>query len=170
MHTALLFRQWTPDVTLFLHTTPEPTQAEREQLAARGVSVVEGEVTELVVADDRLTGLRLASGKVVPCQAVVVGPRFVARADVLVALGLEVTEHTMGVGSYVAADAMGLTAVPGVWVAGNAADLTAWVIGAAAAGARAGAAINADLIAEETRQAVSAYREQRSAASERVAA
>jgi len=38
------------------------------------------------------------------------------------------------------------------------------------ASALAGAAINADLIAEETRQAVSAYREQRSAASERVAA
>ena len=70
----------------------------------------------------------------------------------------------------VAADAMGLTAVPGVWVVGNVADLTAWVIGAAAAGARAGAAINADLIAEETRQAVSAYREQRSAASQLVAA
>src|SRR5713226_7164881 len=98
VHTALLFRQWTPDVTLFLHTTPEPTEAEREQLAARGVSVVEGEVTELVVADDRLTGVRLASGKVVPCQAVVVGPRFVASADVLVSLGLEVTEHAMGVG------------------------------------------------------------------------
>jgi thioredoxin reductase len=99
VHGALLFRQWTPDVTLFLHTAPEPTQAEREQLAARGVSVVEGEVTELVVADDRLTGVRLGSGRVVPCQAVVVGPRFVARADALVSLGLEVTEHAMGVGS-----------------------------------------------------------------------
>ena len=46
----------------------------------------------------------------------------------------------------------GATAVPGVWVAGNVADLRAQVITAAAAGLNAGAAINADLIAEETRQ------------------
>jgi len=41
-----------------------------------------------------------------------------------------------------------------VWVAGNVADVRATVIVAAAAGLTAGAAINADLIAEETRAAV----------------
>jgi hypothetical protein len=41
-----------------------------------------------------------------------------------------------------------------VWVAGNVSDLSATVIGAAAAGALAGAAINADLAAEDTRRAV----------------
>ena len=46
---------------------------------------------------------------------------------------------------------MGATAVPGVWVAGNVTDLRAQVIGSAAAGLIAGAAINADLIAEDTR-------------------
>jgi hypothetical protein len=40
--------------------------------------------------------------------------------------------------------------VPGVWVAGNVTDLAAQVGAAAAAGAQ----INADLVAEETRQAV----------------
>ena len=60
------------------------------------------------------------------------------------------------VGSYVAADPTGATAVPGVWVAGNVADLMAQVIGAAAAGLSAGAAINADLVAEDTRDAVAA--------------
>ena len=48
----------------------------------------------------------------------------------------------------------GQTGVPGVWVAGNVTDLAAQVGGAAAAGALAGARINADLVAEETRQAV----------------
>ena len=48
--------------------------------------------------------------------------------------------------------------VPGVWVAGNVADLMAQVVGAAAAGSMAGAAINADLITEETRHAVAARR------------
>ena len=38
------------------------------------------------------------------------------------------------IGSYVAADPTGATEVPGVWVAGNVANLMEQVIGAAAAG------------------------------------
>jgi thioredoxin reductase len=156
VHQALLFSQWTRDLTLFLHTAPELTELEQQQLAARGVSVVTGEVDSLVTTDDRLTGVRLRTGTEVPVQVVVVGPRFVARAEVLVSLGLKVTEHPMGVGSYVAADPTGLTEVPGVWVAGNVADPIAQVIGAAAAGVNAAAAINADLVQDEVRQAVAA--------------
>src|SRR5436305_8152060 len=85
-------------------------------------------------------------------------------------LGLGSTAHPLGMGEFVAADATGLTDVPGVWVAGNVTDLTAQVVSAAAGGVLAGAAINADLIAEETRQAVTAYRDRRSAASVRVSA
>jgi thioredoxin reductase len=53
---------------------------------------------------------------------------------------------------------MGATVVPGVWVAGNVTDLKAQVISSAAAGLNAGAAINADLIAEDVRVAVAAAR------------
>jgi hypothetical protein len=48
-HQALLFRQWTADLTLFLHTAPQPTDAEAEQLAARTITVVDGEVPSLEV-------------------------------------------------------------------------------------------------------------------------
>jgi len=44
-----------------------------------------------------------------------------------------------------------------LWVAGNVTDLAPQV-GAAASGAAAGAQINADLVAEDTRQAVAAHR------------
>ena len=60
------------------------------------------------------------------------------------------------IGSYVAADPTGATAVPGVWVAGNVADLRAQVIASAAAGLNTAAMINADLIAEDVRRAVAA--------------
>jgi hypothetical protein len=43
-----------------------------------------------------------------------------------------------------------------VWVAGNVADLKGQVIASAAAGLNAAAALNADLIAEDTRLAVAA--------------
>ena len=159
VHQALLFRQLTEDLTLFLHTAPEPTGEELEKLAARGIAVVEGEVAALEVREDRLTGVRLQSGEIIPRGAVVVGPRFAARAEMLAGLGLELTTHPSGMGEHVEAGAMGLTSVPGVWVAGNVTDPTAQVLASTNAGAMSGAAINADLMSEDTREAVAAYRD-----------
>jgi thioredoxin reductase len=153
VHQALLWRQWSKSVTVF---TADPLE-DGGRLAAREITVVEGRVTALEVTEDRLTGVRLESGEVIPCDAVTTAPLLTARADILVSLGLEATEQEMDghvIGSYVAADPTGATEIPGVWVAGNVANLTEQVIGSAAAGVRAGAAINADLIAEETRRAV----------------
>ncbi|MCB5909106.1 NAD(P)/FAD-dependent oxidoreductase [Streptomyces pinistramenti] len=161
VHQALLWRQWSERITLFLHTGPEPSDEEYEQLAARGIAVVDGEVSALEKVDGRLTGVRLAGGTVIPCQALCVAPRFTARAGFLAALGLEPAELERGgtvIGSHIPGDATGRTAVPGVWVAGNATDPIEQVIGSAAAGARAAGAINADLIDEETRVAVAVRR------------
>jgi thioredoxin reductase len=159
VHQALMWRQWTGDVTLFQHTGPAPTDEERKQLAARDIAVVTGVVQGLEVTDGRLTGVQLDTGDVVPREALVVAPRFTARADVLTSLGLEMVPQEMNghvVGSYVAADPTGATAVPGVWVAGNVADLRAQVIASAAAGLNAAAMLNADLITEDVRLAVDA--------------
>ncbi|MFG2505556.1 NAD(P)/FAD-dependent oxidoreductase [Streptomyces rubiginosohelvolus] len=161
VHQALMWRQWSDDVTLFLHTGPEPTEEEYEQLAARGVAVVDGEVAGLEVADDRFTGVALASGRVVPREALVVQARFTARSAVLESLGLKPVAQEMGgtvIGSYIPTDPTGATEVPGVWAAGNVTRLTEQVIGAAAAGLMAGGAVNGDLITEDTRLAVAARR------------
>ncbi|MGW0316186.1 NAD(P)/FAD-dependent oxidoreductase [Streptomyces flavidovirens] len=154
VHQALLFRQWSPQVTLFLHTGAGLTEEQRERLAARGIAVVDGEVTGLAVVDDRLAGVRLASGRQVPVEALAVAPRFVACGELLAGLGLGTTEHPMGVGAYVASDAGGLTEVAGVWVAGNVTDLMGGVAAAQAAGVQAAAAINADLVNADTDAAV----------------
>jgi thioredoxin reductase len=159
VHQALMWRQWSADVTYFQHTGPAPSDDEREQLAARDIPVVTGVVESLAIDGGRLTGIRLAGGDVVPRVALVVAPRFTARAAVLTSLGLEAVPMEMNghvVGSYVAADPTGATAVPGVWVAGNVADLRAQVISSAAAGLNAAAMLNADLIAEDVRLAVAA--------------
>ena len=152
-HMALLFRQLSPDVVLFAHTAPPLTTEEREQLAARDIRIVQGEVVALDIVQDRLSGVRLADGTVVPRQAVVVTPRFVARSDVLASLGLHPTPHPMGFGEHIVADATGKTSAAGVWVAGNVGDLSAGVMVAAGSGVAAAAAINADLVAEDTRRA-----------------
>ncbi|MFI9008223.1 NAD(P)/FAD-dependent oxidoreductase [Actinosynnema sp. NPDC053489] len=165
VHQALLFRQLSADVVVFSHTHP-PTAEQAGQLAARGVDVVAGEVAAVEVAGDRVVGLRLADGRTVGREVVVVASRMVARAGFLDALGLRTAPHPSGMGEHVPADATGRTDVPGVWVAGNVTDLSAQVGASAAAGATAGAQINADLIAEETRQAVAGYRDPFSARSE----
>lgn len=157
VHQALMWRQWSEDVTLFLHTGPEPGEAEYEQLAARGIAVVDGRVVSVEATDDRLSGVVLESGQLIPRQVLVVAPRFTARAAFLAGLGLEVSEQEMNglvIGTRIAADSSGATSVPGVWVAGNVANVSEQVIGAAAAGVRAAVALNADLISQETRRAV----------------
>ncbi|MFF0499191.1 NAD(P)/FAD-dependent oxidoreductase [Nocardia aobensis] len=158
VHGALLFRQWTDDVVLFTHTMDAPGAEAAEKLAARGIAVVTGKVAALEIAGDHITGVRLADGTVVAREVITVGPRMVARSEILRKLGLEPVEHPSGAGEYIATDAMGRTDVPGVWAAGNVTDLSAQVGAAAAAGAFAAAQINADLVEEETTRAVERHR------------
>ena len=155
VHQALLFRQLSDDVVYFRRGTALG-DAEAAQFAARGIRVVDGEVSALVIADDRLAGVRLADGSVIPRQAVAVGARMAARAGFLADLGLKPSEHPSGMGVHIPADPAGRTEVPGVWAAGNVTDLFAQVGASAAGGALAGAVINADLVEEETRRAVEA--------------
>lgn len=155
---ALMWRQWSPDITLLLHTARRPAPEQVEQLTASGISLVEGEVTSIEITDDRVSGVRLRSGQVIPARAVVIGPQFEARHAVLDSLGVATVEHPLGIGHQVAADPAGRTSAPGVWVAGNAADVTAGVMQAASSGVTAAAAMNADLTAEDTAAAVAARR------------
>jgi thioredoxin reductase len=152
-HQALLFRQLSSDVTVFAHTV-ELTAQDRERLDARSIRVVDGTVTGLRIDDDRISGVVLADGTVVPRTAVTVQSRAVVRAGFLTSLGLTTVEHPMGMGTYVVADPTGQTSVPGVYAAGNLSDLGAQVGAAAAAGALAGARINAELVEQETAAAV----------------
>jgi thioredoxin reductase len=151
VHQALLFRQWSDDV-LFLTNGQELDDEDRTRLAALGVPEVVGDVVRLEDGEDHPVGVRLGDGRLVEVDAVAVASRMVARAEVFSEIGVEPTAHPMG--SFIAADATGRTAVPGVWVAGNAVDLSAQVGAAAADGARAAAQINADLITEDTDRAV----------------
>jgi thioredoxin reductase len=145
---ALLLRQWSADVVLFPHTD-DPTLEEREQLTARAVGVVDGRVERLVVTDDRLTGVQLASGDVVPRAAVFVRPRMVPQSDLLASLGCTLDKHGWPV-----TDSTGRTSAPDVWVAGNAGNPRAQVVTAAGEGSTAAIALNADLVADDTRRAL----------------
>jgi thioredoxin reductase len=163
VHQALLVRQWSADVVFFAHTGPRPAGEQGRDLTARGIRVVDGEVASVLIGGGRLTGVRLADGTGIPREVLAVSPRMIARAGFLTLLGLVPAEHPSGAGEHIPADPAGRTAVPGVWAAGNVTDLSAQVGAAAAAGTLAAAQINADLVAEETREAVAGRPAQASA-------
>ncbi len=77
----------------------------------------------------------------------------IANGELLAPLGIEPVDAPRGVGTTIPADAMGATSVPGLYVAGNVSNAGAHVLSAAASGAQAGAAINADLVSDDTERA-----------------
>ncbi|WP_432972108.1 NAD(P)/FAD-dependent oxidoreductase [Dactylosporangium sp. CA-233914] len=136
-HAALLWTQWTADLVLFTNNHEVPG-------VPASVRIVEGAV-EKVDAQ----GVHVAGGQFVERAAIVVQTTLAARAGFLDDLGLktEVLEmQGVPVATYVPADAMGKTAVPGVWVAGNVTDPMSQVIVAAAGGMKAASVINMDLL------------------------
>lgn len=153
VHQALLFLQLSDDVVVLTHTDP-PQAEDRARLSAAGVRLQEGEVVALEGPPDGLEGARLVDGTMVPLDALVIAPRMLARSAVLDSLGLAPEPHPSGLGEQYPSGPMGVTAVPGVWVAGNVADVGAQVMGAAAAGTMAGAAINMDLVESDLRERV----------------
>jgi thioredoxin reductase len=137
VHQAKMWRQWTPQLTLFTNDAVEVTEE------IRGVTVVPGKIEE--IQDD---GVRLAGGAFHKAEALVVAAAVAARAEPLLSLGLAVTDSEFGTFVPVV-DPTGRTEAPGVWVAGNVADFRAQVVSSAAAGLTAGAAINFDLTEED---------------------
>lgn len=74
----------------------DPSDEQWQQLPARGIEVVTGRVAALEFTHDRLNGVRLSSGWLFPCQAVVIMPRFHPTPTWPPARGLEPDEQQMG--------------------------------------------------------------------------
>ena len=146
---AQVVRQWTHDL---VYVTPPDllTPAERAGLVARAIGIVEGTIEQLVVdEDDRLCGIRMADGTIVPRDALFVPPRFVPRSGLLADLGCATDDD-----GWTTTDGTGRTSVAGVWAAGNVVDPRAQVVTAAGAGSAAAIAINADLVDDDVRRAL----------------
>lgn len=146
---AQLIRQWSSDIVFFAHTA-ELSSADRAQLDARGIEVVDGEVSRLLIEKDELVGVELADGRIVARTAVFIRPGNLPHADGLLS-GLTCDLDEAG---FPVVDGTGRTSVPGVWAAGNVADPRAQVITSAGAGSAAAIAINVDLVQEDVRNAL----------------
>ena len=92
---AQIVRQWSDDVVLF---APEGmlTEAQRTELVARAVGLVEGTVGRILIEDDRLRGVQMDDGRIVARDVLFVPPRFVPHNDLLAALGCRPRRDRMG--------------------------------------------------------------------------
>ncbi|GLY65581.1 NAD(P)/FAD-dependent oxidoreductase [Amycolatopsis taiwanensis] len=152
VHQALLLRQWSDDVILLPHTLGL-TVEDRERLEARGVRLVEGKIKQLVVDGDRLRGIELTDGRVVPRATAFLFPRPIPNDELLTRLGCDKDDN-----GWVVTDRTGRTSVAGVWAAGNVIDPRAQVVTAAGMGSAAGFAINTGLLDEDVDRAVAQRR------------
>ena len=158
VHHALLFRQLTDDLVYFTCGTDLDEEV-RARFAARRIRVIDTPVTRVVSAENGgIQGVLLADGELVGRRILAVATVMLARTDGLEDLALPMEELPGGMGRRFVTGIAGTTGVPGVWVAGNATDLTAQVGASAAAGALAGAHMNADLVLADTEAALTATR------------
>ncbi|MFD3577462.1 NAD(P)/FAD-dependent oxidoreductase [Streptomyces sp. NPDC058644] len=156
VHHALLFRQLTDDLVYFTRGTDLDDET-RARFAARGIRVVDAPVSEVAATGDGgIAGVRLSDGQLVPRRVLAVATTMWARTEGLEELGLATQDLPGGMGRHFVTGMAGTTDVPGVWVAGNATDPSAQVGASAAAGALAGAHMNADLVAADTDAALAA--------------
>jgi thioredoxin reductase/SAM-dependent methyltransferase len=146
LHTAVLFRQLSAQLTLVLHAGVAADQPELGALRTAGVRIVDERARRVVADDDgRVVAVELDSGERVAADHVVVGTRFRPRVDALAPLGVELAGHPTGLGDVITTATSGATSVPGVYAAGNVTDPSQQVLHAAANGSWVGAMVASDL-------------------------
>ena len=147
---AQLLRQWSERVVFFPHLSPVPDAATVDAFARRDIRVESGTVTRLRIEDGTVTGVEL-EGRTIAVGVVFTGPTPRPSDGLLRTLGARVLAGPMG--EWVDVDGDGRTSVPGVWAVGNVVDARANVPVSLGAGSLVAGALNADLIAEDVRNA-----------------
>ena len=141
---AVKLRSWSAQVVLLTGGAYPLSARRRARLADQGVRVVEPAVVRLEGRGRALGRVRLADGSALPCDALFLSVPCRQACDLAGRLGCRFVK-----GSAVAVKRSGGTAVPGLFVAGDASVDSQMVVVAAAEGARAAIAINEELLAED---------------------
>lgn len=144
---ATLIHHWSDQVTLFTDGPATLTADQRQTLSQLDTPIVETPIAAIEHEAGLLTALLLADGSRAHLKAVFARVPFRQHSDIADQLGCAMTENGL-----VEATEFGETNVPGVFAAGDTTTLFRQVAIAIANGAKAGAWINRELIAEDLRQ------------------
>jgi thioredoxin reductase len=146
-HRALLLRRWSDDVTLLTNGPAALAAEDRSRLAGAGVGIDERPVAALRGPGDDLAAAVFDDGAELACNGVLVGMTLHQRDNLARQLGVRAAPPSPISVEALAVDAMGATAVPGVFVAGDIGAGMPSVANAIAAGSNAGATAVRSLVA-----------------------
>jgi thioredoxin reductase len=138
---ARLLRGWTDDLTVVTNG-PEDLDLEQEAaLAAEGTRIVRTPIARLRVTDGQVEAVVFVDGSELPCRAFYLQPPQRPRSPLAERLGV-----VIGPDGCAATDREGRTAVPGLFVVGDASEGPQSIATAVAEGMQAGMAANYDLV------------------------
>ncbi len=143
---ARLIQQWSHQLTLFTNGPSTLTDAQQQVLAQLAIPIVETPLTAIEHTEGFLTALVLADGRRVSPTAMFARVPLRQSSDITQQLGCQLAEH-----NFVQVTEFGATSVPGVFAAGDTTTMLRQVANAVAGGAKAGAIVNGELIADDLR-------------------
>lgn len=116
LHGAVLYANWTDDITLILDGHEIPAE-ERGELDNRGVKIVDGKLASIQHDAGRILGVTMQDGSTIALEALYAHPRNRPSADLHLQLGLETKDTPTGI--MLAVGDMQLTSRPGIFAAGD---------------------------------------------------
>lgn len=141
-HLANLIPDWGP-TTFFTNGVIELTDAERQTFERQGL-VIESGVVSALIDGEGVRGVRLSDGRVVEVDALFTAVQTRLTGSLVEQLGCATDDTPLG--PIVRVDMPGQTSVPGVFAAGDAAQLNKSLSGAVASGQLAGAMAHMSLL------------------------
>ena len=141
---ALGMRTWTNDVVMCSNGPAKLNARDREKLARFGIDVIEKCIGRVEGTAGKLDRIIFDDGSSISPRAIFFSTGNVQRSELPAALGCHVTHK-----GAVKTTPGQRSSVPGVWVCGDAAEDTQYVIVAAAEGAKAAMGINKQLQQED---------------------
>ncbi|OBB73167.1 NAD(P)/FAD-dependent oxidoreductase [Mycobacterium sp. 852014-52144_SCH5372336] len=146
VHTALLLRLWSDDVVLLTDGPADLDLAQRERLAAAGVTIDDRPVAELVGAAGTLEAVVFTDDSRLPRAGILVATTLHQRTSLAEQLGATTGEPTPVAHNPVHVDAFYRTSADGVFAVGDLVAQMPQVAAAVAAGSAAAAAVVQSLV------------------------
>ncbi len=141
---ALLLTAWTSDLLLCSDGPPDLSMDDEHRLSSAGIGRREERIVRLKKQDGQLEAIEFDDGSAVIRRAIFLRPKLQYRDALPKALGCALAEN-----GAIQIDEHCQTSVPGVYAAGDCTGCSGQVVVMAAEGAKAGYAINRDLVQED---------------------
>ena len=135
-----LIKNWTRELTIY---TNGESNIDRDAISALDIKLVDKKIKSILHKNGQLERLEFTDGSFHTLDALYARPKFEQHCDIPAKLGCTLTEEGL-----IETDASQKTSVPGIYAAGDNSTLFRAVSIAAAAGTKAGAFINHELIQE----------------------